>query len=809
MRKENLNLGWTYWPKGNEFFARQIDLPHDAMIHRKRIKRLRNGSYTGFYPSGDYVYMKKLFAGEELRGKKVVLEFEGVYMDATVTLNGQKVGGHVYGYSNFYCDLTDRLNIGEENEIQVDVHAGQVPNARWYPGNGIYRPVNLWVSGKERIRLDGVYIRTRSYSPARMHISVDVEAEEGAEVVTEIYFSGKKVLDVKGADTDFMIPNARLWDAEHPNLYTAKVQLRRGGEVLDEAEEIFGIRQIRYSAAEGLLINGKETLLRGGCVHHDNGLLGACDFYDAEYRKARLLKDAGFNAIRSAHNPISKNMLRACDEIGLYIMDEAFDTWRDNNGFYGFPMHFEECWRDDIEKMVRKDRNHPSVILYSLGNEITDTAREDGAALAGEMAALCHSLDQSIPVTVCPNLFMNVIQKMLGQGKASTAFGGKQISPDDVTNPTEETDEPSDLGGSVAINFLMFAGPVLKDILLTSKRAENASGKTFANVDIAGYNYAHQVYEGHHKLVPDRVIVGSETNGPELSHNWELVKNNKHVIGDFMWTAWDYLGEVGVGRVDYGEQTGVYIKPYPSISAYCGALDLTGDRDINSYLAGAVWETDENPFIGVRPLNHNGEKKYFPVYRKTDAIPSWTWEGFEGKPAEIDVFSKGASAEVFQDGKSIGKRKLKEHQAKFKTVYTPGELTVVSYDASGKAIGRSRLVTAGPDNRLTLNVEDPVIKADGQSLSYIRVSLTDKNGQVKPLVNRRITVKVTGSGTLQAIGSASPMPERPYVGDVTDTYLGRAQIIVRSGTVPGKIKITVDAGDLGAKTVEVATALLR
>lgn len=801
MRKENMNFGWTYWLKGEESSAKMVNLPHDAMIHRQRIKKLKNGSYTGFYPSGDYVYTKTLFGEEHYAEKKLILEFEGVYMDSKVSVNGEILGGHIYGYSNFYVDVTDHIRIGQDNEIRVEVHSGQVPNARWYPGNGIYRPVHLWMGEKEHIKLDGVYIRTLSIDPAVVEVTTEAEAGSDTQIIVEFWHEGTRVAAGQGAKVQLTVPEAKLWDAEHPNLYTAVVKLCRGDTVLDTAEETFGIRTLDWSAEKGLRVNGEEVKLRGGCVHSDNGILGACNFKSAEYRKVRIMKEAGFNAIRSAHNPISKYMLQACDELGMYIMDEAFDTWRDSNGMYGYPLHFENCWKDDLAKMVLKDRNHPSVLIYSTGNEISDTARPEGAELAGEMTELCHSLDISRPVCVCPNLFMNIMQNL---GLKLSLGGGNAPSLDDVTDPMEESAEDSELGGSAAINVLMMTGPMLMKALMRPKISEKGSGLTFSKVDIAGYNYGEQVYKAHNKMVPDRIIVGSETHPPTIKRNWDLVMSSPAIIGDFMWTGWDYLGEVGVGRIEYGENTGVYIKPYPSVSAYTGAINLIGDRDLYSHLAAIVWGREKKPYIAVERLNHIGEKMHESHYRFSDAIPCWTWPGQEGKKGTVEVYSTGKSVELLQDGKSLGKKKLKDCVAKFKTVYAPSKLEAISYDAAGKEIARSELRTADAETKLTMEVENPTIPADGETLAYINVSVTDNCGNLKMMDNQMISVEVTGAGVLQAVGSGSPLPEEAYDGNCCTTYQGRMQIIVRAGTEPGSIHVRISNPELGEETVSVA-----
>ncbi len=798
MKKINFNSNWKYCLKGTENWI-NVNLPHDAMIHRERIKKLKNGSYTGFYPSGDYTYIREIYGDAAYDGKTLILEFEGVYMDSSVYLNNEKVGGHVYGYSNFYVDITDRLMIGKENELRVEVHCSQVPNARWYPGNGIYRPVNLYVGEKSHILLDGVHIVTESFDPAVLHIISDAVSAEDCEV--EIQILDQKEMIAKGSGTDcrIEIPDAKLWNEETPYLYTARVMLKRSEIVIDEQNIPFGIRKLEWSSRKGLQVNGKTVKLRGGCVHHDNGILGACDFEAAAYRKVRIMKESGFNAIRSAHYPIGKNMLRACDELGMYIMDEAFDTWRDTNGIYGYTLDFEKEWRDDLRKMVLKDRNHPSVIMYSIGNEISDTAREDGVELAAQMTELCHYTDSSRPVLVCPNLFMNTLSKM---GLNFSLGDGKELQKTDVTDPLLEAPD-SEMGGSAAINVLMMTGPALMKLLLKPKRSEKGSGPVYSKVDIAGYNYGEQVYEGHHKMAPDRIIVGSETHPPTIAHNWKLVMDNPYVIGDFMWTGWDYLGEVGVGVIDYGKNSGVYVKPYPSISAYTGAINLIGYRDLYSHLAAMVWGKEKKPYIAVQPPDHSGEEKHLSHYRFTDAFASWTWPGCEDRKTVVEVYSPDDKVELFLNGKSLGRKRPADFCAKYKVSYQPGSLKVISYDRDGNVVGNAGLTTAGQSKQLRIKVEQKKIRANGEDLAFINIALTDDDGIVQMLQEQLIHVSVTGAGRLQAIGTGNPRPEEPYVGNCCTTYQGRAQAIVRSGFEPGVIQVKISGEGVGDKVAKI------
>ena len=803
MKRTAWNDDWLFWQDKTENKVK-VDLPHDAMRSRTRIPRLKNGALTGFFPSGDYWYEKTLFGGEEYRDQTVMLEFQGIYMDSSVYLNDELVGGRVYGYSGFWVDLTGKLRIGQKNVIRVFVHCSQVPNARWYPGNGIYRPVYLLTGSKSYIKPNGgIQIFTRSIDPARIQVKTDACMATDDRVKVEIYDNETKIAEADGAWAEIEIPAAKLWDEDTPNLYTAKVSVWNGEQKLDESETAFGIRSIACNATEGLKINGRPTKLRGGCVHHDNGVLGACSFYAAEYRKVKKLKEAGFNAIRSSHYPMSEGMLRACDKLGMYVMDEAFDSWRDNAGTYGYVLDFENEWRKDLRDMVLKDINHPSVILYSIGNEISDTYREDGIELTEEMTTLCHSLDDTRPVTICPNVMMNVLHNKGLMKDISLSADGKMPQKDDVTDPLLQ-EEDGKMGGSVMINILVATAPALMKLFMTVKNADAATSGCYGKVDIAGYNYGVPVYEGLHRLHPGRVGVGSETNPPDILKTWEKIRNMPYIIGDFMWTAWDYLGEGGLAAVDYGKSLGAYNKPYPIISANCGAFDLIGHKDHAGHLASIAWGYENNPYIAVRPVDHAGEKMHVSGYRGTDAIPSWSWEGCEGKKTTVLIYSVGATVELFQDGFSLGKKRLKNGLAKYKVSYRPGCLTAVSYDAQGKMIGNTKLQSAGSKTKLLVTAEKEEIQAGGQDLAYLDIALTDEQGIVKVMQDRSVTVKVEGAGTLCGIGSGSCRTEESYVGDTFTTYRGRLQAVVRSGKGTGNVSVLVTAEGLEPARLEIS-----
>lgn len=384
------NRGWLFWKEGG--MPHTVDIPHDAMLEEKRDSNCVNGKQSGFFPGGKYCYEKEFTLGEEALGKSVELFFEGVYQNCQVSVNGVTVGGHRYGYTEFRMDISGQIRQGT-NRVTVLVDNSLEPNCRWYSGSGIYRPVHLYI--RERLHPEKLEVRTKSWSPA----IIEILADEGAEIA--VYDGGERIL--AGGPGEYGIPKARLWSAEAPYLYTCTATL--GGETI---RTCFGIRKLEWSAGTGLLINGQRTLLRGGCIHHDNGVLGACGFADAEARRIRILKEAGYNAVRSAHNPMSRTMLDACDRLGMYVMDEAFDGWYLPKNYHDYSRWFAEDWQGDLEAMVEKDRNHPCVILYSIGNEVSETADEKGVEACGELAGYVRRLDPYRPVTCGINVLLNV-----------------------------------------------------------------------------------------------------------------------------------------------------------------------------------------------------------------------------------------------------------------------------------------------------------------------------------------------------------------------------------------------------------------
>ena len=783
MKKTRLHSGWTFWKDGMEGKKRQLGLPHDAMQEEQRQADLPKGSGSGFFPGGKYWYEKTLFVDAELAAKSVILEFEGVYMNAKVWLNGEEVGGWIYGYTNFYVDLTGKLLEGQDNILTVLADNSQQPNSRWYSGSGIYRPVNLYTGSPEHVVPDGIRVKTVSHDPAVLDISVESTKAEGTAVKIEV-LDGETVVASAEADTaQLEISNANLWSAEEPSLYTVRATLVKDGTVLDISEIKTGVRALAWDAQKGLQVNGRTVKLRGGCVHHDHGPLGARAFDKAERRRVRKMKELGYNAIRYSHNPASRELLELCDELGMYVLDETFDQWKLPQSDFDYAMYFDAEWQKDVKALVRKDFSHPSVIMYCIGNEITDTGLPHGALLAQAINGLFKALDPTRPTTIAVNPMLTVLARKMAEAKAQGA------------------EQQGNMGSAEVNDIVTLLPKILAGI--TPESLEALLHDLLQHVDIAGYNYSAHLLEGTHALAPERVILHSETFPCRIADGWALVEKNDSVIGDFMWTAWDYLGEAGVGEPTYGTTQAPFSKEYPCQNAMIGAVDLTGEPEPFAYYVATLWGYYQKPYLAVRPLTHAGEDYTLGKWRFTDAIASWTWPGCEGKTTQAEVYASAAEVELLCNGESLGRKVVEKCKAVFDVAYAPGMLEAIAYDAEGKETGRCALTTAKAETKLTISAEESTIAADGEDLAYIAVELTDADGVRKVCEDRPVQIEVSGAGALAAVGSAACRTEESYLGSSFTTYNGKMIAIVRSNGQAGSITVSARAESLEAVSVTV------
>ena len=771
MKPTPLLTGWTCRHLGDTAPGKAVTLPHDAMLAEPRTAISAGGTNTGWYEGYDYEYQRTLTVPENELADTHILEFEGVYHNAEVWLNGQKAAFRPYGYTNFYVDCAPYLHAGE-NELRVIARNADQPNSRWYSGAGIYRPVQLWTAGGAHIALNGVKIRTLSLDPAVVEVRVKTTAPGTVRLTVDDLPAVQQESDGEAVFTR-TLDNARLWTPETPNLYTCRVSFAD-----DEVTETFGVRKVEWGT-DGFLLNGKRYIIQGACIHHDNGLLGAVCDPDAVARKVRLLKENGYNAIRSAHNPCSKALLAECDRQGMLVMDEYIDHWYIHKTEHDYVDYFNDWWRQDLTDMVEKDYNHPCVVLYSTGNEVSETAQKRGIALTKEMTDFLHGLDDSRPVTCGVNIFFNFLSS-IGFGVYSDEKAKKEAERAEKAKQRGEKAAKKKAVGSQFFNNL--AGLLGDEFMKRGATLHGCDVKTrdaFANMDIAGYNYGIYRYKHDLKKYPQRLILGSETFCNDAYKFRELAKQEPRLVGDFVWAGMDYLGEVMVGSWEYADYAETFDGGPGWVSAGSGRIDLTGKPLGEALYTRVALEADNGPYIAVCPVNHTGDRHSPSAWKMTNAMPSWSWIGCEERKASVEVYARAARVDLVLNGHTVGSKKLKNDcLARFSIPYESGTLEAVSYDAADHEIGRCKLQSAGGTTRLTLDAEEPTVKPG--HLCYIRLRYTDENGITKPLARGSIQVQVRG-GTLVGLGSACPFNKHSYLDSETDTYYGEALAIVRMG----------------------------
>lgn len=777
-----------------------VDLPHDGMIGTPVSPDAPAKADSGYYTGGLTNYTRYVFVPEEWQGSCVGLKLDGVMMNASVDVNGSRVGMCHNGYVPFYVDLTDYVTFGENNRVSINVNTSMQPNSRWYSGSGLYRGVCLMNGPRVHIVPDGLYVFTKEINDGYAFLEALVEVVNTelqncmAEVELTLYYDGreevaaqtKRVIEIGHGKTEnarltLTVKDPLLWDADSPNLYRVKAKIRKLGiytthfvpgedVTVDEAEAVFGIRTVTADPVHGLRINGKTVKLKGGCLHHDNGLLGSVSLPGSEERKVRKLKSIGFNAIRTAHNPPSAALIECCDRLGMYVFDEAFDAWGIGKRGGDYHQFFETDWEKDLTAFVKRDRIHPSVILWSTGNEIPERAGlGDGYGKATKIAERIRSLDGTRPVSngIC-SLWSGLDDKLaIGQNQAQNAGDGMKATLwETVTEP-------------------------------------------FTNgLDVVGYNYMEDIYERDHEMFPERVILGSENFPNQIGFRWPMVEKLPYVIGDFTWTAWDYLGEAGLGKAAYVEPDDPKAprfpwdlmpdrtSPYPWRLANDADFDITGFRCPQGDYRSVVWGNEETFLYSMHPDTF-GKKEVVSMWGFPYVLRNWNYEGLEGHPMELVVFSKADEAEVFVNGKSIGRKPVSKerpfpYSVRFETTFQPGEVIAVSYQ-NGKEVSRATLVTTGSAQRIRLVPEKSVMAADGHDLIYVNIEITDRDGRVVPDAAVALRANVSGAGRLAGFGSANPITEEDYTDSETVSYRGRALLIMRAGYESGTCSVEICA----------------
>jgi len=765
-------------PSFNDKSWRDIDLPHDWSIEKlpgqetgKVVEPFTKESIgttaTGYTIGGTAWYRKTFTLDSKEKFNNTIISFDGVYMNCDVWVNGKFLGNHPYGYTAFYYDITGFLNpAGKPNVIAVKVK-NEGKNSRWYSGSGIYR--HVWLIRKQdvSIAMNGTFINTESISgnKAVVKISSVVENNLGKsssvklliKIVTPdgktsqtVESQVKTISSVSDEITQSVtIAQPRLWSVEEPNLYTAEINVISDNNISDKVSVNFGIRTISFNAKTGFRLNGKSVLLKGGCMHNDNGFLGSATIDRAEERRVQLMKAYGFNAIRTSHNPPSEQFLDACDRNGILVLDEAFDMWERPKNTEDYHLYFKEWWKKDLKSMIYRDRNHPSVILWSIGNEINERADSLGFAIRKELVKEVHALDSSRPVTEAICAFWD----HTGQKWSTTA-------------------------------------------------------QAYADLDVGGYNYLNNQYEADHVEFPERIMVGTESYAAEAYGYWKQVEKNSWVIGDFVWTAMDYLGETGCGSSTYGTREGmrVGLKPWPWFNAFCGDIDLCGFKKPQLFNRDVVWNNSKLEMMVHEPIPE-GMKETVSYWGWPEEYQSWNWEENEGKLMDVRVFTKCQTVRLELNGKVIDEKPAGDSTnliATFKVPYKQGVLKAIALN-DGIEVASKELKTTGAPAKVRLTADRAKIKANRNDLSYIKVEITDAQGNVVPNANIPVTFTVSGVGEIAGSGNACPYDMESFNNPVCKTYHGQALAILRplKAVKAGTITLRAEANGLISEEISI------
>lgn len=814
MQCHNFNEDWTF-EKADQadrlkaFYgnsnAVDVTLPHDAMIREKRDKDCPSGAQSGFYPGGVYTYEKKFMAQNEWKKQDVFLEFEGIYGIARVWINGSLAAVNRNGYMGFSVDLKPWISYEHENIIRIDVDNSKQPNSRWYSGSGIYRDVNLWTGKDVYISHDKLRITTLSVNDDMAVIEVCAQLKNiighglEAECLIEIKKDGQKTASdtqrvvfrseqMQTVRVQIPIEHPKKWSPKQPALYECHITTKFDDKICDEAVSNFGIRVLALDPVRGLQINGETVKLRGTCIHHDNGVIGAETFKEAEWYRCKRLKEAGFNAIRSAHHPMSRAMLDACDHIGMLVMDELTDMWDKEKNTYDFSDIFEDEYNQWINHMVEKDYNHPSVIIYSVGNEIQEAGTKQGAWINRMLCNKFHELDNTRYTTNALN-GLNCAGRRLGfiMRDVAEKFGMDSHGSGSGSG-----------GGSNALNSFMSLmsgekGEFFAKHPLVSEALEECS----QSCDITGLNYLSGRYALEHELHPAKTVLGTETYPADIENLWKLVETYPHVIGDFTWTGYDYIGEAGVGIFHYDGNAN-FTSIYPERLGYIGDIDLIGNRRPISYFRKIVYGLTDKPYIAVERLEHAGQTAGKTAWMFKDNISSWTWKGFEGTTANVDVYSSGDEVELFLNDKSLGRKpagRENHFTASYEVPYEPGTLKAVAYQKDRK-LGEYELSTAKSVTKLKVCR----VTENERNIAYIKIWLVDDNGTINSqhAEKRLLHASVVGNGVLEGFGTANPSSEEDYFSDSVTTFDGSALAAVRWKDIkskePAVLKVWTDDG---------------
>ena len=755
---------------------RIVDLPHDWSIEDLPgqndssvigpfAKSSQGGTSTGYTVGGTGWYRKEFALDNKQTGKQVYILFDGVYMHCDLWVNGKMAGSHNYGYTSFYFNITSLLNAtNEKNVIAVRVtNTGK--NSRWYSGSGIYRHVWLHITDPIHLPPWSVFITTPLATADSALIQIETQKiiaknrnnlfirlsvmDPSGHILATTTQSLASKNDQQNWSVKQFIPVIKpaLWSPEKPSLYKANIQLLSGQKVVDSMSISFGIRAIQFSAEKGFLLNGQPVELKGGCMHHDNGLLGSATYDRAEIRRVKTLKANGFNAIRTSHNPPSKQLLDACDSIGMLVLDEAFDMWEAPKNQQDYSVYFKSDWKKDLSNFILRDRNHPSVIIWSIGNEINERYDSSGVRIAGQLTKWLKTIDTTRPVTAA----------------VCEAWDHKDKSWADV--------QPA-----------------------------------FKYLDVSGYNYQFRNYENDHKKYPQRIMMGTESVPLQAWENWNQVINDSWVIGDFVWTAMDYLGEAGIGHSVINVKNDQFAMHWPWVISWCGDIDICGDKKMQSYYRDVIWNRSRLEMNVHEPMAE-GSIETVSFWGWPDEIQSWTFPGYENKKMQVNVYSSCQSVRLYLNDKLVSEKKITladKNKITFEVPYQPGRLKAVGI-TDGKETTEKYLATVDTAYKIVLTAERSTITADRNDLAYIHMEIKDKNDQLVPDALSKVEFSISGDGELLAVGNASPDQPASFTSKICKTYRGKCLVIIRPFNKPGHVNITANSKGLlsGSVTIEV------
>lgn len=761
---------------------RSVDLPHDWSIEDLQVEASQSGEAsavvgpfsrkavggvaTGFTMGGEGWY-RKTFAVEPAPDQQLEVLFDGIYANSDIWINGHLLGHHPNGYTPVSFDLTPHLSPTGRNVLAVRVrNLGE--NSRWYSGSGIYR--HVWLDRKpkaSRIARWGIGVTTRRLEGSKANLEIETRFEhmlEGTSILSRIRDANGHIVwqsETSGTATvrqEATIPAVRPWTPDTPYLYVLETTARLGGRIIDRTETPFGVRIVAFVPGHGLTLNGKSLKLRGGCIHHDNGLLGAMAFDAAEERKVRIMKARGFNAVRASHNPFSPAFLDACDRLGLMVIAEAFDMWRWPKNPQDYSVDFDANWRSDLTKMVLSERNHPSVIMWSIGNEIPHRNEPAGVKLQWELANAVHALDPSRPVTAAIN-----------------DFQGRQVIPSQAT--------------------------------ARSGRAGKPDQASTVFLDVAGYNYKVSIYEREHAAFPERIIYGSESFSKDMFQTWEIADRSTWLIGDFVWTAIDYLGEAGLGGSAYASakypNAPAAPASWPWVVAACGETDLIGHQKGASLARDVVWGLSPVEIAVQKPVPA-GKVEVPRLWGWLDERANWTWAGAEGMPLGVAVYTRGDSVQLRLNGATVEQKAVPRGATRvgFTVPYAPGTLEAVAF-AGGREIGRRSLTSAGKPAEIRMAAEQTKLRADTSAIAYFPLEIVDAGGRRVGDLQTKVQISIDGPAVLIALGSAIPTATGSFQQPTAQTWDGRALAIIRSTGKSGLIRIRANGDGLQAAVATI------